>query len=204
MIFDWDAWWALEMSDGPSRHVSYLDTMISWYGALHRRNVSVDLVHPDGELSGYRVLLAPMLFLVRDGLAERVETAVRAGAAFVTGTLSGGVDVDDQAFHTDVPGPFAELCGVRVDETDALAPDQSNAVVTPAGTRHGCSLVYDLVQATTAEVVGRYAEDFYAGTAAVTRRQVEAGQAWYVGSLLDEGGMDWLLGRSSAPPGWTR
>ena len=194
IIFDWDAWWALEMSDGPSRHVSYLDTVISWYAALHRRNISVDLVHPDSDLSGYRVLLAPTLFLVRDGLAERVQSAVSAGASFVTGTLSGRVDVDDQAFLNDTPGPFAELCGVRVDETDALPPDQSNAVVTADGTRYGCSLVYDLVQTTTAEVIGRYAEDFYAGTAVITRRQVEQGQAWYVGSLLDAHGMDWLLG----------
>jgi beta-galactosidase len=48
-------------------------------------------------------------------------------------------------------------------------------------------------------VVGVYASDFYAGMAAVTRNVVGdaavPGEAWYVGTNLDAGGLDWLLGR---------
>ena len=201
MIFDWDAWWALEMSDGPCRHVKYLQTLVDWYAALHRRNVAVDVVGADADLSRYRMICAPVLFMVPTGFADRVSTAVDAGTSFVTGVLSGRVDDDDLAHLSDLPGPFAELCGVRVDETDSLPPDRRNAVITGDGRSFGCSLVHDLVQPTDADVIGVYAEDFYAGTAAVTHRRAGNGHAWYAGTLLDADGLDWIIAEITATAG---
>ena len=34
LLFDWDSWWAVEMSDGPNRHVRYLDVLASYHRAL--------------------------------------------------------------------------------------------------------------------------------------------------------------------------
>lgn len=195
MIFDWNAWWALEMSDGPSRLARYLQVVQDWYAALYRRNIAVDLVAPDAELSGYRLICAPALFLVRHGLPERVERAVRAGARFLTGCLSGRVDENDLAFLADMPGPFANLCGIRIDETDALPPGRDNQIAAETGETYPCSLVFDLVQTTSAEPIAHYTDDFYAGMPVVTRNAVGAGAAWYAGSLLDARGLDWLFGR---------
>jgi beta-galactosidase len=159
-------------------------------------------------------------------IATRVEAFVEAGGAFVTSFLSGRVDESDNAFGMDAPGPLARVLGIRIDETDALAPEDLNAVVfggAPAANgivpdggwvRFAANLVFDLVQPTTAEVVGVYESDFYAGMAAVTRNVVgEAGmagtaekaekaekaqtpgEAWYVGTNLDAGGLGWLFGR---------
>ena len=46
-----------------------------------------------------------------------------------------------------------------------------------------------------ADVIGTYQEDFYAGTAAVTRHQFGAGQGWYVGAGLDQRGVSWVIRR---------
>jgi beta-galactosidase len=79
------------------------------------------------------------------------------------------------------------------------APGANGIVPDGGGVRFATNLVFDLVQPGTAEVVGVYGSDFYAGMAAVTRNVVgEAempGEAWYVGTNLDAGGLDWLLGR---------
>jgi len=166
-------------------------------------------VPADADLSQYDVVVAPLLHMVKDGVAARVEAFVEGGGVFVTSFLSGRVDESDNAFEMDAPGPLAHILGIRIEETDALAPEDLNAVVfddVPAangvvpdrgGARFAASLVFDLVQPGTAEVVGVYESDFYAGTAAVTRNVVGKaempGEAWYVGTNLDAGGLRWLF-----------
>ncbi|MEU4607654.1 beta-galactosidase [Kribbella sp. NPDC023972] len=193
LMLDWNSWWAVEISDGPSRHVSYVRTAIAWYAAVQRLDVDVDVVPVDADISSYDVVLAPLLHMVPDGLGERLEEFVSQGGTLVTGVLSGRVDVDDNAFLTDIPGPLARVLGVRVDETDAQDPSVVNPVQLDGVTAEG-SLVFDLIIPEGAEVVGTYTADFYAGTAAVTRHRFGAGQAWYLGTMLDAGGLDAVLG----------
>jgi beta-galactosidase len=59
----------------------------------------------------------------------------------------------------------------------------------------GSRLVFELVQPQGAEVVGTYQDDFYAGTAAVTRHPFGAGCGWYVGAGLDQPGVSWVIRR---------
>jgi beta-galactosidase len=193
LILDWNSWWAIEISDGPSRHVSYVQTAIAWYAALQRLDVDVDVVPVDADLSAYDVVLAPLLHMVPDELAGRLKGFVAGGGKFVTGVLSGRVDVDDNAFLMDVPGPLARVLGIRVDETDAQEPSVVNPVQLDGVTVEG-SLVFDLVIPEYAEVVGTYTSDFYAGTAAVTRHRFGAGHSWYIGTMLDAAGLDSVLG----------
>ena len=54
-------------------------------------------------------------------------------------------------------------------------------------------LVFELVIPRGAEVVGTYGSDFYAGTPAVTRHRYGGGHAWYVGTALDQSGVDWVV-----------
>jgi beta-galactosidase len=211
LVFDWDSWWAVEISDGPTRHVSYQQTLIAYYQGLYEQNVAVDVVPANADLSGYEVVVAPLLHVVKAGVAARVEAFVQGGGVFVTSFLSGRADESGNAFAMDVPGPFARILGIRIDETDALDPEDLNAVVFEAipgangtmlqdvGLRFSANLVFDLVRPVTAEVVGVYESDFYVGTAAVTRNVVGKaempGEAWYVGTNLDAGGLRWLFKR---------
>jgi beta-galactosidase len=149
--------------------------------------------------------------VVDGGVAARVEEFVAGGGAFVTSFLSGLADKSDNAFPTDAPGPLARVLGIRIDETDALAPGELNTVVFAADpdvkglagergvVRFTADLVFDLVQPGSAEVVGVYESDFYAGMAAVTRNVVGdpelPGEAWYVGTNLDARGLGWLFER---------
>ncbi|WP_337062993.1 beta-galactosidase [Kineococcus sp. G2] len=218
LLFDWDSWWAVEISDGPSRLVNYLQTVRGWYAALHAANVGVDVVPVDTDLDGYDVVVAPLLHVVKGDLAERVERFVATGGTFLTTWLSGRVDEDDNAFLADVPGPLAGVLGLRVTETDALPAEDVNpvrlvdgweAAPTPLGTGPWPgSLVFDLVEPRGAEVVAEYTADFYAGTPAVTRHAVGEGCAWYVATNLDEAGLAWVVHRVlanagvSSPYGW--
>ncbi|MFJ6673814.1 beta-galactosidase [Actinosynnema sp. NPDC091369] len=188
LLVDWDSWWAVEMSDGPNRNVRYLDVLTSYHRALWQANVPLDVVPVTADLSGYDVVVAPLLHMVKGDLADRVTALVERGGTFITTALSGRVDEDDNAFPTDVPGPFASLLGLRVEETDARQPDVVNPVAL-FGAEYDARHVFEVVVPDDAEVLGTYGSDFYAGTPAVTRSTRGRGHAWYVATLLDDPGV---------------
>jgi beta-galactosidase len=175
-VFDWHAWWAQQLSDGPNRHVDYKAVMASWHAAFRRRGIDVDVVASDSSFDGYDEVAAPLLYLVRDGVAEALTAAAHRGASVWTGFLSGRVDSSDLAFLDVWPGPLKDLCGIRIDETDGRVPDWSNGVVVD-GRTYDARLVFDIVATEGAEVVGTYAAGWYAGLPALTRHEVGAGRA---------------------------
>ncbi|MEB8341346.1 beta-galactosidase [Streptomyces endophyticus] len=186
LLFDWDSWWSLEISDGPSRLVKYLDVVHGYYGAARAAGADVDVVPVTADLSAYDVVLAPALHLVKGGLAARLEAVAERGGTVLTTFLSGRCDEHDRAFPTDAPGPLGRLMGVRVDEWDARPAGVTNPL---DGGGEG-SLVFELVLPRGAEPVARYTADFYAGTPAVTRNRFGDGEAWYVATHLDAAGTD--------------
>lgn len=198
LLFDWDSWWALELSDGPSRRVRYLDLVLAYHRALWEAGVDLDVVPVTADLGGYRVVVAPTLHMLKGDLAPRLEGFARLGGSVLTTFLSGRVDENDNAYLMDVPGPLGRLMGVRVDEWDAREPAVVNRVRLGTGADRcevPARLLFELVQPQGAEVMGRYADDFYAGTPAVTRNSFGAGSGWYVATALDQAGVSWVVDR---------
>jgi beta-galactosidase len=195
LVFDWDSWWALEMSDGPSRFVRYQQVVLTYYQALWDAGVDVDVVPVTYDLTGYDVVIAPALHMIKGDFASRLEAVAARGGSVITTFLSGRVDEDDNAFLMDVPGPFGKLTGIRVDEWDARAPDFANPVHLGGdeGPTVDAHLVFELVIPQGAEVVGTYQADFYAGTPAVTRNAFGEGHGWYVAAGLDQAGVTWVM-----------
>ena len=198
LLFDWDSWWAVEISDGPNRHVRYPAVVMTYHRALWEAGAQMDVVPVTADLTGYDVVVAPLLHMVKGDLADRLAAVAAAGGTVVTTVLSGRVDEDDNAFLADVPGPMKDLLGVRVDETDARPPGEANPVTLALpGTSDSlvsrAELVFDLVLGEGAEVVGTYGANFYAGMPAVTRNAHGQGEGWYVGTLLDQAGVGWVM-----------
>ncbi len=188
IMFDWENWWALEYSSGPSADLKYLPQVEKYYRAFWSQNIPVDLVHPSMDLSKYKVVVAPVAYLLQPGYAQKVEEFVAGGGTFVTTFFSGIVDENDRVVLGGYPGHLRKVTGVWAEEIDALFPDMRNSIEVsdPAWKQlqgsHQCGLLCDLIHAETAEVVGTYGSDFYAGRPALTRNQFGRGAAWYIAS----------------------
>ncbi|WP_435281953.1 beta-galactosidase [Streptomyces koelreuteriae] len=192
LLFDWDSWWALEISDGPSRLVKYPDVVHAYYRAAREAGADVDVIPQTADLTPYDVVLAPVLYMVKGDLATRLEAVAARGGTVLTTFLSGRVDAHDRAFLTDVPGPLAPLMGVRVDEWDARPAEYTQTVPELAAEAR---LVFEIVQPRGAEPIATYGTDFYAGTPAVTRNRYGDGEGWYVATALDQPGVDAVVRR---------
>ncbi|MFK4101231.1 beta-galactosidase [Streptomyces sp. NPDC019531] len=192
LLFDWDSWWALEISDGPSRLVRYQEVVHAYYRAAREAGADVDVVPHTADLTSYDVVLAPVLHMVKGDLAARLEAVAERGGTVLTTFLSGRVDEHDRAFLTDVPGPLAPLMGIRIDEWDSRAPEFAQPVPELASEGR---LVFEIVRLRGAETVATYGTDFYAGTPAVTRNHYGQGEGWYVATALDQPGVDQVVRR---------
>ncbi|MBZ0290028.1 MAG: beta-galactosidase, partial [Anaerolineae bacterium] len=95
VVFDWDNWHAVEDAVGPVRDKRYYQTVCRHYLPFYRQNIPADVVFPESDFSHYQILVAPMLYMLKPGFAEKVEAFVAAGGTFVTTYFSGVVDETD-------------------------------------------------------------------------------------------------------------
>lgn len=185
IVFDWDNWWALEYSSGPSERIKYLEQVQHYYDAFYERNVPVDMIGLDADLGHYELVVAPMLYMAKPAFARKLEAFAAAGGTLVTTCFSGIVDESDLVVAGGYPGELRQLLGIWVEETDALFPGQTNTIVMrgengETGAVYECGVLCDLLHAEGAEVVAAYGGDFYRGMPALTRNRYGRGEAWYV------------------------
>ncbi|MCL1631954.1 beta-galactosidase trimerization domain-containing protein [Sporolactobacillus sp. CPB3-1] len=198
IIFDWENYWAFEYSSGPNVELSYVDQVHRYYAAWFRKNVAVDMI-PDHlsarELEKYDVVFAPVLMMVKPGVAEAIEQFVQNGGTFVTTFLSGISDEHDNVVMGGYPGPFRRMCGIWAEEIDALPPKKSLRIQFGSQQVSG-SLVANCSHLEGAQSLATYDDDvFYKGSPVVSVNTFGEGAAYYVGTVLDEKGMDALVDR---------
>lgn len=193
ILFDWDDYWALEYTSGPSADLAYVEHIHQFYQYFYDRNIAVDMIPWDGKFSKYQVIAAPVLYMVKDGMKEALEEFVRKGGILVTTYMSGIVGGSDNVYLGGYPGPLREMAGIWVEEIDALAPQQKNQVLFSDGSRAGCGFLCDIIHLEGAESLADYGEDFYKGTPAVTRNSYGKGNVYYLGTKLEETGLGKIL-----------
>lgn len=193
MIFDWDNYWALEYTSGPSVDLKYVDQLHRYYRYFYERNIPVDMVPADGDFSRYQIIVAPVLYMCKKGMKEALEAFVANGGVLVTSFMSGIVDESDNVHLGGYPGPLRKLAGVWAEEIDALAPSQTNRVRFADGSEFTCNMLCDILHLEGAEALAVYGEDFYQGTPAVTCNRFGQGRVYYAATQLAPEGLDKLL-----------
>lgn len=206
IMFDWQSYWSLEGCVGPTAGFSYPQEVHRFYRPLFRRNVAVDFIPSTASaetLKAYDLVLAPALISVLPGVAERLESYVADGGTFITGYMAGIHDENDLVVPGGYPGALRKLTGVWVEEIDALAPDETIPVEgltggsgqglsgRDDGSRPAGQIVASLIRCEGAESLASYGgEGFYAGSTALTVNRFGRGRAYFVGTPLDESGME--------------
>ena len=185
IFVDWDNWWAIEYSAGPSCDLRYLDEVFAWYRALEEQNYAVDIIGMEDELEQYRVVIAPILYMTKPGIDEKLRRFTERGGTFVTTFFCGIVDEHDLVITGGYPGKLREILGIWVEETDALPAGAANSF-SWNGKTYPAALLCDLMHTEGARVMAVYGSDFYAGTPVITENTLGEGKAYYVGTRSEE------------------
>jgi beta-galactosidase len=193
VLIDWESWWALEFAGKPSNDLRLLSQLMTYYAPLFQRNITVDFAHPESDLSQYKLILVPNLYLVNERAVENINQYVENGGTLVMSFFSGIVDEHDHVRLGGYPAPFQEILGLVVEEYAPYSETQSNTICTTDNQQFSCSLWSDIIHLKTAQPMANFEQDYYAGSPSVTRNQFGKGTAFYVGTVPDESGMAWLM-----------
>jgi beta-galactosidase len=192
ILLDWENWWALEAPGKPSDAVRLIPRLRQHYAALFRRGTTVDFAHPAADLSRYRLVIAPSLYLIDDAAVANLERFVDGGGTLVVGFFSGIVDPADHIRPGPYPTALRDLLGLHVEEIVPLQATETNRIRTTDGGEYRCDTWAEQLRLDGAEALATFADDFYAGGPALTRHRVGRGTAYYVATSLDRAGQTWL------------
>jgi len=189
VVYDWENEWAIDLAGGPRRtRMGYHHECLQWYGAFWKRAIPVDVIESESELDSYRVVVAPMLYLVKPGVAERLESYVAGGGTLILTYYSGCVNENDLVFQGGFPGPLRKLAGVWVEEIEAVQDGVANSIRTQLDglkPSYAATHFFERIHAESAEVLATFESDFYAGMPALTRNRFEKGETYYVSTRVE-------------------
>jgi beta-galactosidase len=210
ILMDNDSWWTVDNPYGPAGSksldnetfwnanaqpfptvlVSYFGELEYYFNMLYEMNISVDVIPVHYDFSKYKIVIAPLLHLIKPGFKEAAENFVKNGGIFITTYFTGLIDESVGVFLGGYPGPLKGLMGIRVEEYNPLPPGGKNIMnmmaVEGFQKQYDCSVWSDVIHPMTAKVLATFVNDYYAGCPAVTENHFGKGKAFYIGTRPDK------------------
>ena len=176
LVFDWENRWAIDDAQGPrNKGMHYVEQVQAHYRALWRMGISVDIVDEECDISGYKLVIAPMLYLLREGFEEKLKAFVDQGGTLIGTYHTGIVNDCDLTYLGGWPGAgLMDVFGVWNENIDALWDEERNTLQVGEAsyeTKDLCALIHPQ----GAQVLGTYGQDFYKGEAGPHREPVREG-----------------------------
>ncbi|HUU13314.1 MAG TPA: beta-galactosidase trimerization domain-containing protein, partial [Terriglobia bacterium] len=200
---DYESEWAKTAPDVRA----FDDRRADYYRAFKRQGVNIDITGRGRDLTRYKLVFAPMLYMVNDEMMEQFTRFVRGGGTLVLTFRSGVKEWDNSVTTLPLPGKLRELAGIEIEEYEPLLeidPDLhegqmplEGTAVPFAGRTSSGTIWADILEPKNAQVLAKYGKKFYSGKAAVTSNRVGDGRVIYVGTHLAQDFGDslasWLL-----------
>ncbi|MEZ4669851.1 MAG: beta-galactosidase [Anaerolineae bacterium] len=197
IMFDTENRWILEDIQGLIKgDKGYVETCIRHYASFWKRGINADIINMDKPLDSYRLVVAPMLYMLRPGVAERITRFVENGGTFVATYATGMADENDLCFLNGFPGPLREVMGIWAEEIDSLYTTDRNSLMPTFDNVFKLDAAYEvhdyceLIHAETAQVLATYGSDFYAGRPALTVNNYGKGQAYHIAARTEQRFLD--------------
>ena len=186
LVFDYDCSWAVKIQPGHYA-LDYMTQVTSWYGAISSSHTGIDVIAPEADLSPYKIVFAPLAYVMSEKQAAKIKSFVQGGGMFVTNFRLGVKTETSQIVRTPLPGLLRDVMGVTVADYVPIYSAKNAVKFAPtlAGPDGECGLWTDILQPTGAEVLASYTKGSHAGEAAITMNTVGSGKAVYIGADLD-------------------
>jgi beta-galactosidase len=171
------------------------------YAALFRAGVNVDFIPPDADMTPYRAVFAPDLYVMPDDVARALSEYVERGGVLFTDSRTGVKDETGLCHERTLPGLLSDALGIEIQEYESLGPiwgrgERGSYQVTGCGPLAGtytATKTAEWAEVRTAESLASYAEWHMAPFAAATRNRFGKGTSYFLGTVIEEEGFYDLL-----------
>lgn len=162
----------------------------SIHAAWYKAGYNIGLVHPDDDLSGFKVVILPSWPIVTPELAAKLKSYVEQGGVLLITGRTGIKDEDNNVLSITPPGFLADLAGVKVEEGFRInEPEIYPNHFEFQGRVVNQNEWLERLEPQGAEVLAAWKEGYHSGVPSVTGRRLGKGHCIYVGTFLDEKGM---------------
>lgn len=183
IVYDKQSHWNLDATQAFAQSTKkYWQTLQQQYDYFWERDIPVDIVGVEADLSRYAVVVDMMHYAMPQSFADKLRAYVQAGGVLIGGYISALVDHHDLAYTGDFM--LADLYGVDRKEIDTLYPSMQNGVVIGDHTYP----IYDYAEVLAlngGQALGHFTQDFYAGAPAIVTHAFGQGHTYYVGGRGD-------------------
>lgn len=181
IIFEPQSKWALDKAQGPrNAGLDYFGAIQRCYHYFWANGINVDIVNEDADISGYKLVVMPMLYLWREGFGDRLRTFVNGGGTLISTVFSGIVNENDLCFLGEATEEkLSDVMGYWVEETDSLYDGEVNSIVYK-GKEYKLTELCEVIRPTTCDTVAVYGNDYYKDTPAVTANRFGDGTAYHI------------------------
>ncbi|WP_112237894.1 beta-galactosidase [Kribbella monticola] len=176
ILWDAESWWATDGPALPSPEIDYLAAVRAAHRQLWQLGIGTDFAHPTADLTAYRVVVVPSLYLASDEVIASINQYADSGGQLLITSLSGIADETTQIRLGGYPGAFRELLGVRVEE---FLPVDGTIHLDTGELAEGWS---ERVRLEGAEAIAHYQGGALDGLPAITRRD----NVWYTSTWLTD------------------
>ena len=181
VIFDYESKWALEESQGFVRSdKKYDEECIRHYKEFVKRGIPVDVIDSDQDFDDYEIVSAPMLYMIKPGVAEKLKRFVKNGGILISSYITGYVNENDLCFFGGFPGDgLDELFGIWNEEIDTLYPDQKKKIKYNNKTYNTVDYCEN-IHLKTARSLGTFEDGIFEGKTAISVNKFGDGRAYYI------------------------
>jgi beta-galactosidase len=184
VVYDFQNGWALDNAQLPRNiEKNYQRECIAHYGAFWRANIPCNVIGQEyADFRRYRLIVFPMLYMLREETAEKIKLYVRQGGVAVATYLTGIANESDLCYLGGTPGGLTDMFGIAVEDTDSIA-DYEDWQFTLDGQNWRASHYADRVRLLGADTPGIFTgpdAEYPAGLPAVTANRYGEGSAYYI------------------------
>ncbi len=187
VICDWENSWAVTHFHGYNNlRRDYFEECEKWHRPFALRGIPCDTISQDDDYSKYDLVIAPFMYMLKDGIKEKIEKYIEEGGNFVATYLFGVSDRNDMAFYGGLPaGNLRRVFGIWAEESSGITED-GEGTAKYNGKTYKTQHVLDVIHSEGAQILGTYTSDFYSGEPAVTLNNYGKGTAYYTAFRNDE------------------
>lgn len=161
---------------------NYMEQINLLHEAFGRFGLNVDIVDEHADISNYKVVCAPELYIVNEETVQKLYAFTEQGGKVVLTARSGEKDKNNNCIMAPLPTVYSKLVGCTVSEYDPIGYDTVK-VKFKDGETFTCKQWCDVLKTDTATPVAFYDGNFYKGNPAITVNSYGKGKAYYIGTI---------------------
>lgn len=183
ILYSYEQNWAFKIQPHHP-DLSYINHVKKLYKGFYDKNIPLDFINEFEDFSKYKILLAPLQFLMNTDLKNKLENYAKNGGVVVFTMRSGVKDMENKCYIEDsLPGLLRNMSGIKISDYDCLFEEEN--IIVYENKKYPVTLWADILIPITADVIAVYNSNYYRDCPAITKNKFGNGYVYYIGAEVN-------------------